>query len=158
MLIGYSGTLKKGYHIEDLINHIGKIIDTPTGIKIALIGMGNLGKAIIHYLNERRSLLKIVAAFDIKESKVNQDYGGVHCYHLDELSKVLKNAGITMGVIATPPEVAQDMAHLLIENDIKGILNYTPKPIIVPDHIYLDEYDMITSFEKVAFFIKHNED
>src|SRR5210317_1877355 len=64
MLIGYSGTLRKGYNIEELIDLIGDIIDSHTGINVAVVGMGNLGRALINYFKGKRHKLSIVAGFD----------------------------------------------------------------------------------------------
>lgn len=155
MLIGYSGTLRKGYDIQEMVDTIGNIIDTDEGQKIAVIGMGNLGKAFIHYLHEKRSKLKIAASFDINPEKINKDYVDVHCYHLDKLEEIIDQKGITIGIITTPPEVASELADRLKEAGIKGILNYTPKPLSPRAGVYLEEYDMITSLEKVAYFVKH---
>ncbi len=155
MLIGYSGTLRKGYDIKEMVETIGKIIDTDKGQKMAVIGMGNLGKAFIHYLYERRTKLKIVAAFDVNPDKINKTYADVHCYHLDQLEEIIKKEGITIGIITTPPEVVSELADRLKEAGIKGILNYTPKPLSAREGVYLEEYDMITSLEKVAYFVKH---
>jgi len=154
MLIGYSGTLRKGYNIKEMVDIIGSIIDTETGLKIAVIGMGNLGKAFIHYLYEKRSKLKIVASFDINPEKINKVYADVHCYHLDQLEEVIKKDDISIGILTTPPEVASKLADRLKEAGIKGILNYTPKPLSAREGVYLEEYDMITSLEKVAYFVK----
>jgi redox-sensing transcriptional repressor len=155
MLIGYSGTLRKGYDIKEMVEIIGKIIDTDTGQKMAVLGMGNLGKAFIHYLHEKRTKLKIVAAFDVNPDKINKDYVDVHCYHLDELERIIKKEGIAIGIIATPPEVVSELADRLKNAGIKGILNFTPKPLSEREGVYLEEYDMITSLEKVAYFVKH---
>jgi len=154
MLIGYSGTLRKGYDIKEMVDLIGKIIDTEEGQKIAVIGMGNLGKAFIHYLQEKRSKLNIVAAFDINPEKINKTYAGVKCYHFDQLVEIVKSEGISIGIITTPPEVVSLIADKLNEAGIKGILNFTPKPLSAREGIYLEEYDMITSLEKVAYFVK----
>lgn len=155
MLIGYSGTLRKGYDIKEMVEAIGNIIDTEEGQRIAVIGMGNLGKAFIHYLHEKRSKLIIAASFDVNPEKINKDYVGVHCYHLDQLEEIINREGITIGIITTPPEVASELADRLREAGIKGILNYTPKPLSEREGVYLEEYDMITSLEKVAYFVKH---
>ena len=155
MLIGYSGTLRKGYDIKEMVEIIGKIIDTDTGQKMAVLGMGNLGKAFIHYLHEKRTKLKIVAAFDVNPDKINKDYVDVHCYHLDELEKIINKEGISIGIITTPPEVVSELADRLKNAGIKGILNFTPKPLSEREGVYLEEYDMITSLEKVAYFVKH---
>lgn len=157
MLIGYSGTLRKGYDIQDLVNLIGLILDTETGEKIAVVGMGNLGKAFIHYMYEKRTKLHIVAAFDVNPDKVDKEYANVKCYHLDKLDEIVKAEGISIGIITTPPEFARESAEKLRDAGVVGILNYTPKPLLDEEGIYLEEYDMITSLEKVAYFVKHRD-
>ena len=157
MLIGYSGTLRKGYDIEEMVELIGKIIDTDEGIKICVIGMGNLGKAFIHYMYEKRTKLKIVAAFDINSDKVDKTYEDVYCYHLDKLEEIIEQQAISIAIIAIPPDVASPMADRLKEAGITGILNYTPRPLSPREGVYLEEYDMITSLEKIAYFVKHEE-
>ncbi|MBN3035976.1 MAG: redox-sensing transcriptional repressor Rex [Bacteroidales bacterium] len=154
MLIGYTGTLRKGYDIADLVALIGRIIDSDPGQRIAIVGMGNLGKAIIHYLHEIRSRLQIVAAFDINPDKIGKTYTSVLCYPMEQMEEVIAREEIRIGIITTPPEVAAAVASELIHAGIRGILNYTPKPLNVPDDVYLEEYDMITSMEKVAYFAK----
>jgi len=156
MLIGYNGTLRKGYNVSELITLIGEIIDTDEGLNVAIIGIGNLGKALISYLNGKRSKLNIVAAFDINKDKTDCLYAGVRCYHLNNLEEITKKENITIGIITTPAKETQNIANILVNAGIKGILNYSPKSINVPDHVYLEEYDMITSLEKVAFFVKKN--
>ncbi len=157
MLIGYSGTLRKGYNIQDLVNLIGIILDTDTGEKIAVVGMGNLGKAFIHYMFEKRTKLSIVAAFDVNPEKVDKVYANVKCYHLDKLDEIVKAEGISMGIITTPPEFARESAEKLRDAGVVGILNFTPKPLLDEEGIYLEEYDMITSLEKVAYFVKNRD-
>jgi redox-sensing transcriptional repressor len=154
MLIGYSGTLRKGYDIKEMVELIGTIIDTDQGVKIAVIGMGNLGKAFIHYMYEKQTKLKIVAAFDINTDKIDKSYEDVYCYHLDRLEEIIHELGITVAIIATPPEVASPLADRLKEAGIRGILNYTPRPLSPREGVYLEEHDMITSLEKVAYFVK----
>lgn len=157
MLIGYSGTLRKGYSIKEMVDLIGKIIDTAEGQKIAVIGLGNLGKAFIHYMYEKRSKLKIVAAFDINPEKIDKTYEDVYCYHLDRLEEIINEMSITVAIITTPPEVTSPMADRLKEAGIKGILNYTPRALSPREGVYLEEHDMITSLEKVAYFVKLRE-
>ncbi len=154
MLIGYSGTLRKGYNIQELIDLIGTIIDTKEGLKATIVGMGNLGKALINYLSGKRHKLQIVAGFDTNPDKIGNKFSGVSCYSVEDLKKVVKEKNITIGIITVPEENTVETAELLVNAGIKGILNYTPKPVEVPDDVYLEEYDMITTLEKVAFYVK----
>lgn len=154
MLIGYSGTLRQGYDVKELIEIIGKIIDSKEGQKVAVIGIGNLGRAIIGYFSGKRTKLTVVAGFDINPDKVERAYAGVWCYHFDKLTEIIKNENITIAVLTVPASEAANVADLLVMAGIKGILNFTPKPINVPSNVHLEEYDMITSLEKLAYFVK----
>jgi redox-sensing transcriptional repressor len=154
MLIGYSGTLRQGYDVKELIEIIGKIIDSRDGQKVAVIGIGNLGRAIIGYFSGKRTKLSVVAGFDVNPDKIDRVYAGVSCYHFDRLTEIIKKENITIAVLTVPSEDAANVADLLVMAGIKGILNFTPKPINVPSNVYLEEYDMITSLEKLAYFVK----
>ena len=70
------------------------------------------------------------------------------------MPKIIKEKKIRIGIMTVPGEDAPNIAEMLVKSGVKGILNYTPKPVQVPKHVYLEEYDMITSLEKVAFFVK----
>lgn len=157
MLIGYTGTLRKGYNVKELIDLIGNIIDSEEGIKVAIIGMGNLGRALINYFAGKRSKLRIVAGFDTNPDKIGNTMSGVPCYSIEQLKEVVAAEDIKVGIMTVPADYAVDTAELLIKAGIKGILNYTPKPVNVPEGVYLEEYDMITTLEKVAFYVKLQE-
>ena len=106
MLIGYSGNLRKGYDIKELIEMIGKIIDTEKGQKVAMVGLGNLGKAIISYFKGKRSKLTIAAAFDINPDKVDRLYDGVPCYYVHRLNEIIRKEKISIGIITVPADQA----------------------------------------------------
>ena len=154
MLIGYTGTLRQGYDVKELIDLIGKIIDSREGQKVAVIGIGNLGRAIMGYFSAQRSRLTIVAAFDSNPEKVDRDYAGVPCYHSQMMMETIRNEGISIAIISVPGESAEPVAEDLIAAGIKGIVNFSPKPLNVPPHVYLQEFDMLTMLEKVAYFVK----
>ncbi len=154
MLIGYSGTLRKGYNIKELIDLIANIIDSEEGIKVAIVGMGNLGRALINYFSGKRHKLSIVAGFDTNPDKIGNVMNGVPCYSADRMREIIEQEGIEIGIITVPGQNASQTANELVAAGIKGLLNYTPKPIDVPDYVYLEEYDMITTLEKVAFYVK----
>lgn len=158
MLIGYSGNLRKGYDIRELIELIGRIIDSEKGQRVAVVGLGNLGKAMISYFKGKRSKLAIIAAFDINPEKINRVYDGVACYHINQLTDIIRQNNISIGIVAVPSEQAPEIAETMILAGVKGILNFTAKPLNVPAYVYLEEYDMITSLEKVAFFAKKNDE
>ncbi len=154
MLIGYSGSQSKGYVIKDLVALIGKIIDSEKGQNIILVGMGNLGRAITSYFLGKRDKLSIVAAFDNDLQKTDRIVAGIPCHHVSQIKKFIQKEKISIAILTVSPEATYDVAKMLIEAGIKGILNYTSVPLTVPDNIYLEEYDIVTSLEKLAYLVK----
>ncbi|RLD31720.1 MAG: redox-sensing transcriptional repressor Rex [Bacteroidetes bacterium] len=154
MLIGYTGTLRKGYNVKELIDLIGHIIDSDEGINVCVVGIGNLGHAITNYFSGKRTKLSIVAVFDVDKSKIGKKYHGIECFDVTDIKKIIKEKNIEIGIMTVPGEDAPAISEMLVKGGIKGLLNYTPKPVHVPKEVYLEEYDMITSLEKVAFFVK----
>lgn len=123
---------------------------------IALIGLGNLGRAIIDYFNGQSSKLEIVTVFDKNPDKVNRVVAGCRSYHVKDLKEVIVENKIKTAVISVPSTDAQNVADTLIEAGVKGILNYAPIILNVPDGIYVENRDMITTLEKVFYFAKNN--
>jgi len=154
MLIGYSGSLRKGYDINDLIMLIGDLIDSPKGQRVAIFGLGDLGRAIINYFRGKREKLQITAGFDINPEKVNHKVAGINCYPVEKAAEIIGKGGIKIGILTVPGDQADETVRIMVEAGIKGVLNYTPTPVEVPDNVYLEEYNMISSLEKIAFYVK----
>ncbi len=161
MLMEYTGTLRKGYSVQELINKISTILDSDNRINAVVIGMGHLGKAITNYFNAKRSRIDIVAAFEKDSTKVDQTISGIKSYHTDSLEMILEETNSTIAILALSPKGAQDVTDRLVYAGIKGILNFTSIPLNVPEDVFLENYDMVTSMEKLAYFVKEkirNED
>ncbi|MFO7924800.1 MAG: redox-sensing transcriptional repressor Rex [Bacteroidales bacterium] len=156
MLMGYSTSHKKGYDISELVNVIGSILDTRKGQNVAVIGVGNLGRAITGYFMGKRSRLNIIATFDNDPAKVNRVISGVNCYPVQQLADRIRELNITIAILTVPPEHAAGVAESLVLAGIKGILNFTSVPLNVSPNVYMEDYDMVTSIEKVAYFVKKN--
>ena len=157
MLIGYSSVLRKGYDVRELIDTIGKIIDSPLSLNVAIIGIGNFGRAVAGYFKGKRSKLNLVASFDNDPQKINKVISGVKCYSYQDLERIVKELDIRIAILTVPNDFAREIAEEAVRFGIKGILNFTTISLNVPSDIYLEEYDMITSIEKVAYFVKENK-
>lgn len=157
MFIGYSTSNRKGYNVEELIRVISKIIDPQEVFNVGVIGLGNLGKAISTYFIGKRPQLNLVATFDLDPKKIGNEINGIKCYSIDRLREIIINKNISIGILTVPVYSAQDMAKALVQAGIKGILNFTTVTLNVPDDVYLEEFDMITSMEKVAYFVKNRK-
>lgn len=154
MLIGYSGSQSKGYVVKDLVALIGKIIDSDKGQRIIVVGMGNLGRAITSYFSGKREKLSIAAAFDNDLQKTDRIVAGIPCHHINQIKEYVEKEGISIAVLTVSPEATHDVSKKLLEAGIKGILNYTSVPLTVPEDVHLEEYDIVTSLEKLAYLVK----
>jgi redox-sensing transcriptional repressor len=137
-----------------LIGVIGAILDPKEIMNIAIVGYGHLGKAISSYLLSKRPHLKIVAAFDIDPKKIGATNSLVPCFTIERLREIIASKNVTLALLTVSAGAAQEMSKALVASGIKGILNFTSVNLNVPQEIYLEEYDMITSLEKVAYFVK----
>jgi len=149
-----SGSPAHGYVIKELITSINDYIGVDKE-NVAIIGLGNLGKAIINYVNGSSENLKIIAGFDIQPEKVDRVVAGCHSYHLREFEKIAKKENIKTVILTVPVRVAQDVAEEIVKAGVKGILNYAPINLHLPDNIYVENRDMIAAVEKVAYFSEH---
>jgi redox-sensing transcriptional repressor len=154
MLIGVSGNHRKGYNVKELINLISQTIDTESGHNLAIVGMGNLGRAVSAFIRKNETKMNLVAGFDIDQSKSDKEIAGVPCYHIATLSEKIRELEIDIAVLTISPDSAVEIVKLLVEVGIKGILNFTSVHLDVPNNVYLKNYDIITSLEEIGFFIK----
>lgn len=154
MFIGYSSMQRKGYDVRELIDVIGDILDSEKGLNVAVIGVGNLGRAVTTYFIGKRSKLNIIATFDVDTTKIDRVISGVKCYPLSRLKELVETNNISIAIMTVPADSAPEVSTQLVESGIKGVLNFTTVPLHMGPDVYLDEYDMITSLEKVAYFVK----
>ncbi len=157
MLIGFSSDTKKGYDVEVLIRYIGDILDSPTQMNVAVLGMGHLGQAITKYFNGKRLKLRITAAFDVDSEKVGKLIDDIPCYHIDTFEQVVSENDISLAIVSSPTAVAPNLVLPIINAGIKGVLNFTSTPLNFPQGIVVENYDITTLLEKVAYFVKENE-
>jgi redox-sensing transcriptional repressor len=155
MVVGCSGSPARGYDVPELIEHIGLFLDSQEPEGVALVGVGNIGRAMMTYFEGRRPKLKVVAAFDRDPAKINRVVHGCRCYPVEEMADVVAAKSIRVAVLAVPAEVAQDVADVLVRAGVRGLLNFAPVALRVPELVYVEDIDVTTSLEKVAFFARH---
>lgn len=154
MSIGFTGSPARGYRVEQLVEAIGQTLDAPAGQGAALCGVGNLGRALLDYFTIWRPQLRIVAAFDTDPEKAGRVIHRCRVWPLADLETVVREQGITVGVITVPASSAQRVAEMMLGAGIRGFLNFAPTPLHLPKEAYVEEMDITTSMEKVAYFAR----
>ena len=149
---GIKGRKRGGYSIDDLLSALNKIFGESSK-NIIIFGMGNIGKALAQY-NERfiKKNLHIVAGFDIDPSKQNKSFG-VPIYSPDKLKEVIETHKVTTAIIAVPFQIAQEVCNTLISAGVKGILNFAPVILKVPEEIVIDNINLSNKLEGIVYNI-----
>ena len=135
-------------------SYFGALSDSDN-IHIALVGVGNLGRALLTYNFSIHDEMTITEAFDIDEQIVGTEIGDVSVHHMNDLKKVLNAQNINVVILTTPEEAAQRVANQLVEADIQGILNFTPARIEIPNTVQVHHIDLGIELQSLLFFMKN---
>ncbi|WP_407855515.1 redox-sensing transcriptional repressor Rex [Enterococcus sp. 22-H-5-01] len=149
---GELGRSGYGYNVSDLIKVFSDMLDTKEEKRIALIGCGNLGQALLHNNFRRNENLKIVCAFDNDPTKIGQELCGYRIYSIDEMNKVLKQEKITVAISTVPSQNAQQAIDQVVENGITAILNFAPDPLVVPENVHVHYIDLTSELQTLIYF------
>jgi redox-sensing transcriptional repressor len=145
---GYPGI---GYRCPELIAAIKKILGTNQSWSLALVGMGNLGRALIGYRGFHQQGFEIVAGFDTDAGKIGSYVDGIEVFHLDDIGRIVREKNIRMAIVAVPAAVAQRVADALVAAGIEGILNFAPVTLALPKHIRTVGVDLAIELEQLSF-------
>ncbi|MBU2540800.1 MAG: redox-sensing transcriptional repressor Rex [Candidatus Omnitrophica bacterium] len=143
-----------GYNVEKLILEIENILGVNKEWKIIMVGVGRLGSALLSFEGFSKFNIKISFCFDVDEEKTGKTKKGVEILHIKDMKNIIKNNDIKIAIISTPPEAAQDVADELVDAGIKGILNFAPSILKVPEYVSVSNVDMACELESLIFFAK----
>jgi len=148
---GKFGKRGVGYNIDSLLGEIRKILRTQGQHNIALIGAGRLGGAIAGSAIFADHGFNITAIFDNDPGKVGKKIAQFAIQPLSELEQTVRSKSIRLAMIAVPADVAQDVADQLIDAGIRGLMNFAPVSLNVPQDVALNAVDLAVSLEQLSF-------
>lgn len=143
-----------GYYVEELRKRIKGILGTDRIVRIALVGVGNLGQALLSYAAFRLEGFVFVAAFDSDKRKVGAERNGVPVFHADQLATKLKELAVDIVILAVPVPAAQDLADRVVSADIQAIMNFVPVRLVVPEHVKVHYVDLTIEIESLSYYLK----
>lgn len=158
-MFGQFGKPGVGYHGKSLKAELKRILKADRVIRICIIGVGELGRAITRYnlkrfTTEKEYPFKVVALFDSDPAKIGTRIEGVEIRPVSELSQTIKAEGVDVAVITVPAEAAQEVLDLAVEAGIKAVLNYAPVRLKVPEHVRLHSADVSLDLHQVAYHLE----
>lgn len=161
--LSYFGEFGKrgvGYDVDKLMNSIKTILGLNKKWNVAVVGVGNLGSAIANYTGLEKNGFIIKAAFDKNKTKIGEQVAaGVIVYDMKDMKKICKEKNIEIAILTVPANVAQSVAEKLIKTQIKGILNFAPISLNLPDNIFVENVDFTISLKALTYdIISNNEE
>jgi redox-sensing transcriptional repressor len=151
---GYPGI---GYRIEELIAALRRILGIDRDWPLALVGLGNLGRALLKYRGFRSRGFHIIALFDNDAEKIGQVYDGMTVEPLEALARTVAARNISMGILSVPAGAAQGVADQMVACGILGILNFAPVPLNVPPAVNVLAVDLSIQLEHLAYKVQNTQ-
>jgi redox-sensing transcriptional repressor len=150
--INVTGTRGVGYDVKYLVSAISVILGVHQEWPVAVVGAGNLGRALANYGGLTERGFPVRAIFDIDAEKVGSTVADLVVHHIDDLAAVVGEVGILVAVIATPPNVGQAVADVVVAAGVTSVLNFTARTIDVPDEVVVRTVDLATELQILSFY------
>jgi redox-sensing transcriptional repressor len=150
--LGSYGTRGVGYDVEYLLYQISRELGLTQDWPVVIVGVGNLGHALANYRGFSARGFRIAALFDSDPGKIGERIGALRVRSIDELDETARADKVAIGVITTPPQVAQDVADRLVAAGVTSILNFAPIVIAVPEHVSLRKVDLSIELQILSFY------
>ncbi len=150
---GEFGKRGVGYDVNRLAQEIRSILKLDKVMKAALVGVGNIGKALLMYPGFRGQGLEIGMAFDSARDKIGQEIGGVTVEDVSGLEERIQAEGITLSIVAVPVADAPQVARRLAKAGVKAILSFAPCPLNMPDDVRVACVDLATEMARLVYYL-----
>jgi redox-sensing transcriptional repressor len=147
---GKQGT---GYHIPFLIDHLRQILKVDRSWDVAVVGMGDMGHAIVRYQGFANRGFRVQMCFDSDPEKIGEQFGDFTIRNAKDLVKDIKTAKIKIAMLCVPASVAQDVTDKLIEAGVQGILNYAPVRLVVPQNVKVQHIDPAIGLQRITYYL-----
>ncbi|EOT44829.1 redox-sensing transcriptional repressor Rex [Enterococcus columbae] len=150
--LGELGRSGYGYDVPYLIEVFSNLLDTEEEKRIALIGFGNLGKALANNNFRRNANLNIVSVFDNNPAMINQEIDGFIVHDLAEFKQIVANEGISVAISTVPSKYSQEVVDIIVEAGITAILSFAPDRVKVPKGVTVQYIDLTTELQTLIYF------
>ncbi|MBU5436585.1 redox-sensing transcriptional repressor Rex [Tissierella sp. MSJ-40] len=147
-----------GYNVEELHNQLGRILGLDTVYNAVIAGAGNLGQAVANYKGFEDAGFKVLCLFDKNPKLIGLKIREIEIRDVDSLEEFIKENNVEIGIITTPKENAQDIADTYIKSGIKGIWNFAPADLKVPEDIIVENVHLNESLFTLSYFLKNRSD
>ena len=153
---GRFGKQGRGYNVRKLLDELQRILGLDRQWRMALVGVGKLGRAILGYEGFAPQGFRIVEAFDTDPSRIGERFHSLTVKRADELESVLIANPVDVGIVAVPAEIAQNVINTLVKCDVRAILNYAPIAAQVPRGVHLKRIEPVLALQSMTYYLKNS--
>ena len=157
----YFGELGKrgyGYDVENLMNFFAKTLNEDELTNVALIGVGNLGSALLKYKFHQSNSIRVSCAFDVNEDIVGRIVDGIPVYPMEDMMEQIRVQQIEVAILTIPARKAQEVVNKLAEAGGKGILNFTAARLVAPPEVLIQNVDLTNELQTLIYFLHHDNE
>lgn len=151
---GQFGTRGLGYDVAELEKMISDLLGAASLRPVILVGVGNLGLALLSYRGFEKEGFEIVAAFDLEPSRRRGKNIPMPVYGMDLLTSFIRERNIKMAIVTVVTSAAQEVVNLLVASGITGILNFAPLVLDVPEHVVVNNVNLAIELENLSYFVQ----
>ena len=151
---GQFGTRGLGYNVEALIEVITGVLGTNSLLPVILVGVGNLGAALLRYSGFVKQGFEISAAFDADPNRAKLVKANVPVMDASSMTQYVNENNVKIAILAVPPEIAQQVANNLVQVGVQAFLNFSPTVLKTPDNVIVNSVDLALELEHLSYFVK----
>ncbi|MQF87308.1 MAG: redox-sensing transcriptional repressor Rex [SAR202 cluster bacterium] len=152
---GKFGKQGSGYDVNHLVEQLRQILGLHRTWNVAVVGVGRLGRSIISYPGFQSQGFRVVCAFESSDKLIGQMAGGLLVHDFANFKEVSQSENVNIAIVAVPASAAQDVIDQLVEGGIRAILNYAPKPAIVPSNVKIRNVDPVISLQSMTYHLNN---
>ena len=148
-----------GYDVKKLMNFFADLLNDNAITNVMIIGVGNMGRALLHYRFHERNKMKVVMAFDTDDHPEvgSTTSDGISIYGISQIKEKIQSGNVQTAILTVPSVKAQEVASILVEAGIKGILCFSPVNLSLPKDVVVQYVDLTSELQTLLYFMRKND-
>ena len=148
-----------GYDVKKLMNFFADLLNDNAITNVMIVGVGNMGRALLHYRFHERNKMKVVMAFDIDDHPEvgSTTSDGIPIYGISQIKEKIQSGNVQTAILTVPSVKAQEVASILVEAGVKGILCFSPVNLSLPKDVVVQYVDLTSELQTLLYFMRKND-
>ncbi|EGC23050.1 redox-sensing transcriptional repressor Rex [Streptococcus sanguinis] len=148
-----------GYDVKKLMNFFADLLNDNAITNVMIVGVGNMGRALLHYRFHERNKMKVVMAFDIDDHPEvgSTTSDGIPIYGISQIKEKIQSGNVQTAILTVPSVKAQEVASILVQAGVKGILCFSPVNLSLPKDVVVQYVDLTSELQTLLYFMRKND-